>query len=409
MIKEVLIIGGGASGMVAAIIAARNGAKVTILEQQNEYGKKILATGNGRCNYTNMDISPAYFYSENMSFVEEFISEFSTESVLEFFHTIGISPRVRDSYVYPWSDQSLAIREALQTEMFRQGVEMHCGVVVHKLIVPSKDSETYTLETSNGTFRCHKCIIATGGNSGLSPKMEKKGFDLVKDTNHSIGNLCPALVGLKTNATFFKRLSGVRTDARIKLMVDNQLCAEETGELQLTDYGISGIPVFQISRVAGMNLINEKSVKAVVDFVPHLSIEQYIELLVARIELFKGSKMKAFINGLFKDKLALFLLEQSDLTLSTQVCDITKEEIEQFAYTCKNLTIDIIALNDYSKAQVTAGGISLNEISSEFESQLHKNLYFIGEVLDVDGICGGYNLHFAWGSGIKAGFAVANR
>lgn len=407
MVKEVLIIGGGASGMVTAIIAARNGAKVAIIEQQSEYGKKILATGNGRCNYTNMDMKAEYFYSKNIDFVENFVNEYSTDAILDFFESIGISPRVRDGYVYPRSDQSLAIREALQAEMFRLGVEILWETKVMKIKCGKDSEDTFEIYTNKGNFIASKCILATGGNSGLSKKIEMKGYDLVKDTNHSLTSLSPALVGLKSNEVFFKRLSGIRTDANISICVDGANIKSESGELQLTDYGISGIPVFQISRIAGMALSENKQVSMKIDFVPHLSYEKFICQLESRKSIFIDAKMKNFINGLFKDKLALFLLEKANLTLSTQVCDITEEELERFASLCKNITVDITGINDYSKAQVTAGGVDLSEINDTFESKLHPNLYIIGEVLDVDGICGGYNLHFAWGSGIKAGLSCS--
>lgn len=411
MINEVLIVGGGAAGMMAAIAAARNGAKVTILEQNNELGKKILATGNGRCNYTNTNIYKEAYYSSDMEFVEDVIKEYPTSTIIEFFESIGISPRYRGDYVYPWNDQALSIREALQGEIFRLGVEIKWETIVQTIeISQDKDSKhLYRIHTNNGVYTGNVCILATGGESGLSPKVVKKGFDLIPYTKHSVTNLSPALVGLKSSASYFKRLAGVRCDGAIRLYVDNKQVKSEVGEIQLADYGISGIPVFQVSRIAGMALQNNQSVKAVMDFIPQYSEDELYELLNKRKELFKERKMKSFMNGLFKEKLGLFLLEQCDLTVSTHVYDITNDKMRQFAHRCKNVDVDITGINDYNKAQVTAGGVTLQELKQTYESKLHKGLYFVGEVLDVDGICGGYNLHFAWASGLKAGGSCSNK
>lgn len=427
--SEIVVIGGGAAGMCAAIVAARMGGEVTLLEQNTELGKKILATGNGRCNYTNMDMDREYFYSSTSQiieprkisfddssikdivegtgeytcgpdFLEGFLEDFPTDRILKFFSDLGISPRERDGYVYPFNDQATAIREALAGELFRLGVKVVCGCSVDSISI---DESQYTINTKQGIYTTNKCILATGGNSGLSPKTEHRGYDLIANTKHHLVPMIPALTGLKCEERFFKRLSGVRSDATVSIYIDGKNLGSDTGEVQLTDYGISGIPVFQISRFAGLGLQQEKEVTATLDFVPHMNMEEFIEFLTHRKELFEGSKFKLFLNGLFKEKLGLFLMEESGFTLSTQVSDITKEELKNFGKICKNLTVKVIGINDYSKSQVTAGGVPLTEIADTFESKLHKGLYLVGEVLDVDGICGGYNLHFAWGSGIHAG------
>lgn len=429
--SEIIVIGGGAAGMCAAIVAARIGGEVTLLEQNNELGKKILATGNGRCNYTNMNMKREYYYSSpnqqsakdkssdksETDFLDTFLEDYPTDRILKFFADLGISPREREGYVYPFNDQSMAIRESLAGELFRLGVKVVCGCSVNKLQINhcddgdiknsnnqnSKAQWCYKLHTDQGTYTSMKCIVATGGNSGLSPKVKYKGYDLIKDTKHSLQTLTPALTGLKCEGDFFKRLSGVRSDVKVTVCINNKAIKSDVGEIQLADYGISGIPVFQISRIAAQALQDNENVSAILDFFPHMEEEEFLEFLLQRQILFEGTKFKLFLNGLFKEKLGLFLTEEAGFTLSTQVSAITKEELKNFVRICKNLTVKVIGSNDYTKSQVTAGGIPLSEITNTFESKLHKGLYLVGEVLDVDGICGGYNLHFAWGSGIQAG------
>lgn len=408
MMNEVIVIGGGASGMVTAIIAARKGKKVTIIEQNNQMGKKILATGNGRCNYTNTDMGVQHYYSSEVDLLAPFLEEFPTKIVLDFFESIGIYPKNRGGYLYPFNDQAVAIREALQSEMYRLGVSLKWEEVVEEIdfIKDENSKSIIVIKTNKDLYHTNKCVLATGGNAGLGNKVLKGGFDLVENTKHVLTPLSPALCGLKSKDLNFKKLSGIRTDARVHILIDNNFVRSDIGELQLTDYGISGIPVFQISRIAGMALNEKRDIKVILDFIPNYSQEEFAEILIKRLSIFKGRKTKEYMNGLFKEKLASYLLEGSNLTKITHVCDITNEDITHFVKHCKNIMIKINGINDNNKAQVTAGGISLNEVNSNFESKLHKNLYFTGEVLDVDGICGGYNLHFAWASGIRVGMNI---
>lgn len=412
MKNDVIVIGGGAAGMVAAICAARNGANVTIIEQNNMLGKKILATGNGRCNYTNKVLNTTHFFGEDIAKLSSFFTDYSPKKIIEFFETLGINPKYRGDYVYPQNDQAMSIALALQLELFSLNVKQNTEEEVYNIIFnckpKNKDDHSSKIKiiTNKDTYYTMNCILATGGNSGLPSKIKMKGYDLIKDTRHSLTPLSPALTGLQCKEPFFKRVSGVREEAKVSLYLDTIYQGHDLGEVQLTDYGISGIPVFQLSRIAGIGLKQNKTVSIVVDFAPQYSQEEYLKFLWNRKKHLQDKNFKSFLNGLFKEKLGLLLMEQSGFTLSTQVCDITKEELNRFAACIKMFKLTVVGINDYNKAQVTAGGVPLAEIDENFQSTLHKGLYLTGEVLDVDGICGGYNLHFAWASGMKVGNSI---
>lgn len=238
--KKIVVIGGGASGLVAGIIAGRNGADVLILEHKEKVGKKILATGNGRCNFTNEYMTESCFRSENKERVGTVLNKFGTQETLCFFETLGILPKNKNGYYYPKSNQAAAILDVLNMELKRQRVEIICNSHVTKIT----KAKQFKIVSSTGIYMADSVILATGGKAAASLGSDGSGYSLVKEFCHTIAPVVPALVQLHGNGTFFKQIAGVRADAKISLYVDNRLCGEDTGEVQFTDYGISGIPVF---------------------------------------------------------------------------------------------------------------------------------------------------------------------
>ena len=427
--KKVLIIGGGASGITAAIAAAKNGAAVTILEHMDRIGKKILSTGNGKCNYTNRRQDLSCYRGENPAFVLPVLKQFGFEETVAFFRGLGIYPKERDGYFYPASEQAAAVLDVLRMELRRLGVQVVTGCEVtavrkkrnrFEVAVKCKKTEDFEAATvrkkgndfeiasERKLFCADSCIFACGGKAFPKSGSDGSAFGLIEKFGHSFVGLVPALVQLKAKQTFFKSIAGVRTDCLVKLFVERKLVCEDRGEVQLTDSGISGIPVFQVSRYAARALQDRKRVQAVLDFVPYLEeTELYAEL---KRRFFKGNGKTAeeALVGLFSKKLIPLFLKQNEIGLQEDAGRIRERKIMELCGYLKAFTVDIADTKGFAAAQASAGGVRTEEICAEtMESKLVDGLYFAGEVVDIDGICGGYNLQWAWASGYVAGMHAA--
>lgn len=411
MRNQVIIIGGGASGMVAAITAARQGAKVTVIEQKNELGKKILATGNGRCNFTNLSIDTSHYYCEDVAFIQGLINTYSPSVIMKFFEELGVLSKDRNGYVYPFTDQASTIRNALVSELESLHVKVLVDTVAEQISYHNDTRNAlYSIRTNQGTYQCDMLIIATGGKSGLGKNTVVDGFTILQQTKHQSTLLSPALVPLKGQGKFYKKIAGIRTDVAVTAIIDSKQMRTEVGEIQLTDYGISGIPVFQISRILTQELCNKKhpELKVEIDFLPDFSQEELEEFFINRKEQFSQKTVQQFMNGILKDKLADFMLYTARIDGNRKLEDVTIDELYKLTRICKTFAVKIEDSKEFMQSQVTAGGIPLNQVSDTLESNYYKQMYFTGEVLDVDGICGGYNLHFAWATGMLVGEQYKN-
>ena len=431
---SICVIGGGASGLVAAITAARNGASVTILEQKERLGKKILSTGNGRCNLTNEYMDLSCFRGEDLSLAEQVLSQFGYQDTLDFFEELGVLTKSRNGYIYPRSDQATTIVEALELELKRLGVMVYTNTRVNDVYRTKKGfsilaTEKRPLENSHSktsssknkkkkvteytenevTYRADKIILATGGKAASVLGSDGSGYMFAKEFGHSISPVVPALVQLRANDASFKQLAGIRTDGTVKLFVDGQLKGSDTGEIQLTEYGISGIPVFQISRFAALGLYQKNEVKASLDFIPYSSEDEFVRILLKRIQKWKNNRIDEFLSGILNKKLIPVFLEKMNMRPSHIVENIPQTWFEEFAHFCKDYEVIISDTNSFDQAQVCAGGVRTKEIDpNTLESKYTDNLYITGELLDVEGICGGYNLQWAWATGFIAGNAASN-
>lgn len=398
--KKIVVIGGGASGLMAGIIAARNGADVTILEHKEKIGKKILATGNGRCNFTNAHMNSECFRGEDIKGISSVLKRFSTKDTLEFFASLGVLPKDRNGYYYPKSNQASAIVDVLNMELKRQNVEIVCNSHVTAIT----KGKQFKIISSTGNYVADSVVLATGGKAAASLGSDGSGYSIAKIFGHTISPVVPALVQLHGNGTFFKQISGVRSDAKISLYVDDKLLGEDIGEVQFTDYGISGIPVFQISRFASIALYQKKTPKVVLDFFPEFSKEELTNFFKNRIDQNSEKKAGEFLVGLINKKLMPILLRASGIRERTLIAEVEKERLERLIDKCKGFEIEITKTNSFEQAQICAGGVRLNEIDLRtMESLYEKGLYITGELLDVDGVCGGYNLQWAWTTGYLAG------
>ncbi len=402
--KDIVIVGGGASGLMAAIVAARRGRSVSIIEYKERVGKKILATGNGRCNYTNSYMDISCFRSDNINFASSVLEDFSYNDTINFFMDLGIYPRDINGYIYPNSQQALAVREVLELEALYLGVDIICDIKVEHI---KKNCEHFFLITNHGDYEAKKVVLATGGSASKNLGSDGSGFKLAKELGHKIIKPLPALVQLRTDDSNFKMIAGVRSQAYIELYIDDKLASTESGELQFTQYGVSGIPVFQISRYASKALDKSKKVSLKIDLLHDLDWKATMDLLEKRILINTYKNIEEIFYGLFNNKFILYILKKSGIYSKLEAKKISKGQLISLVNMIKNFEVNIIETNPFDSAQVTCGGIDTTQVSKRtMESKLVAGLYFSGEILDVDGTCGGYNLQWAWSSGFLAGSYV---
>ncbi len=380
--KEVIVIGGGASGMMAAICAARQGSRVMLLEKEEKPGRKLLATGNGKCNFTNEYQAIECYYTKDKAFVSSVLEQFGKTETLAFFQELGIYPMEKNGYYYPRSGQAESVVRLLQRELARLGVTVKCKEKVTGL---EAFGEGFRVETSTYVYEGKRVILAAGGKASPALGSDGSSYSLAQAAGHRITALYPGLTGLVSKEPYFPRLAGVRARASVCLLENGTFALEETGEIQLAAYGVSGIPVFQLCHRACEVLAEGKKTELLVDFLPELTQEAFETYLEDLRLLNPGLKRKELLYGLFDRKLSDVLAEKGGKTLRFSVQDS----------------------RGFEQAQVTAGGIPLSEVSSEtMESRKMPGLFLTGELLDVDGICGGYNLQWAWSTGFLAGTAA---
>lgn len=430
---DVIVIGAGASGMMAAVQAAKSGRSVAVLEILARPGKKILVTGNGKCNLTNYKLDGSCYHTDSGSTedIMKVISRFDADAVTGFFREEGMLVRDRDGYVYPYSEQAASVADCLRGCLTKYGVRLICGCETasvkkngNEFLVSgmirdveaenkradvkkdgsrkkAKDKLSVNDAAAMRKFSCisDELIVATGSaaggvcNQGMAGKGTgadepncELGYNIARGFGHHIVKSLPALVALGCEENFFNEISGVRAKGNIRLLIDGKCVASDRGELQLTENGISGIPVFQVSRyaVAALNAGN-KCIQAELDFMPEYDDKE----LAAYIE---GINEESILTGLVNRKLMSLFIKLSGGSTASLVRML------------KHFTVKVVSSKDTASAQVCSGGVRIDEVDiATMESKLCHGLYFCGEILDVDGCCGGYNLQWAWSSGWIAG------
>lgn len=429
---DVIVVGGGAAGLMAAIHAARGGAKVLILEHMERPGKKLLMTGNGKCNFTNeallnFDESQGetaceqYYHGACPAFVLPAMKKFNVVSTLNFFDELGVPAVKRRGGYYPMGGQASGILAVMLMECGRLGVDIKCEIGIRSILKAEKNckidghekcdhAQPFVIETKNATYISRKCILATGGKSYKKTGSDGSGFLYVERLGHRIQDLVPALVPLQSNLAFFKKVAGIRAEISTRIYIDGKQSASESGELQLTDYGISGICIFQISYLASHALRCGQTVAVELDFLPELSDEDVLTRIMARTQgvCAESKTMEQCLIGLFADKLGVALLEEADIEPSQMSRELDTAQAKRLVGKIKHFSVPVVATRSFEQAQVTAGGLDTAQVVAEtMESKLVPGLYFAGEMLDVDGICGGFNLQWAWSSGALAGMSAA--
>lgn len=404
--ENVIIVGGGASGMMAAITAASAGAEVTLIEQNDRVGKKILSTGNGRCNYTNLRQEPSCYHSDEPSFPWGIIRQFDAQKTIDFFKQLGIFPKSRDGYLYPNSDQASSVLDVLRMECRRLHVETRTDCKCME-IRPEKSG--FYLKTRSGMISARKVILAAGSSASAVAGSGDSGYMLARQLGHRLVPVVPALVQLRCKEDFYKGIAGVRVHGEVAVFADDICIARDQGEIQLTNYGISGIPVFQVSGEAAAALQRRQSVKVVLDFMPDLGWEPFLAFLRERVKTRPEKTLEEFFVGLFPKKLCDLWIRLSQIPRSQSVGSLKPRQLEELGLLIRQFETVVTATNSFAQAQVCRGGVDTRDVHPRtLESRRIPGLYFAGEILDVDGLCGGYNLQWAWSSGYVAGKEAAH-
>ena len=389
---DLCIIGAGASGMASAITAKMNNEKlrIVILEKNDEVGKKLLATGNGRCNLSNQSCP-----------------EF--RETLAFFEKIGVLTKIEEGgRIYPYAEEAKEVVKAMAFQLDALGIEVKTGFEVTEVLKQG----LFVIKGAKGEeVESSKLVIAAGGKAGPAYGTTGDAYSWAKKLGHKVTRLAPALSPIEVVEDFSK-LKGIRQDVRLSLYKKGNMIAIEEGQLQLTDYGLSGICSFNLTRfleVEDGEDVSEalSNYRIYVDFMPELDDEQVIEILTERQEM-RGAKGLELFRSLLKEALILDIFEKAKIDPETYAEDLTRNDIEKLAFLVKNWACNVKNVKGWKDAQVTKGGVSLDEINLwTMESNLVKDLFFTGEVIDYDGPCGGYNLQNAWESAIKAGEFIA--
>lgn len=401
--QNIIVIGGGASGILAAIIARRNQANVTILERNIKIGKKILATGNGRCNFTNATATENDY--NHPEFVSKAFHAFSPTKTFTFFEELGIAPKVEDQgKAYPLSEQASSIVDVLVYELNRLGVNVITEAYVKEII---KSNNLFTVILDNGnTYTADKVILSTGGKAMPSSGSDGSGYQLAKTLGHHTTHIFPALVKLKLDSPYLKQLDGVKFPGRVELIHRNLVLQEEQGDILFTKSGISGPTILQLSRKANAFLAQKEEVWVKVVLV-NLLTRKDVE---KRLSLSLNKPIDFSLVGLIHKKIIPSILKEAGIhNPSMLVSSVPIKEKNKLVNLLFDWRFLVKESHGFEDAQVTAGGIQISEIDREtMESKLVKGLYFTGEIIDIDGLCGGYNLQWAWSSAYLAGMHASS-
>ncbi len=405
---KIAIIGGGASGLTTAIIAARNQMDVTILERNSDCAKKLLITGNGRCNYWNEEQEISHYYSKDSEKLKEILTKENQKEVLAFFDSLGIIPKIKNGYYYPYSNQSTSIKSAMIKELDRLGVKR-----IHQFYVETIDEKEnkFVINQEKEALEFDCIVLATGSCACPKTGSDGIGYILAKQLGHSIISVLPSLTQLKTANNILKEWNGVRAEVLVSLYINGRLKKEEVGEIQFTNYGLSGICIFNLSGLAAKALSNHQNVSVKINFCPWIKEkEELFSWLEKRNQELKVKTVEDLLEGFLNYKLIHGLLKYAHLLKESKWEDLDKSSKINLIEQINSLDFVIKETNTFENAQVCSGGVPLSEINLEtMESTKTKGLYIVGELLDVDGDCGGYNLGFAWISGILAGKGVSHK
>lgn len=395
------VIGAGAAGMMAAITAAKQGIDVVLLEHTKRAGSKILQTGNGKCNFTNTNMSPECYNHDSAEFVKCVLEIFDENAAIDFFKKLGVYHKNRNGYIYPHSETAASLQEALRLELERLGVRLISECEISDI---KKTDGGFELVSQLFTINADKVIIATGSKASPKTGSDGSGYRYAKKFGHRIVKPLPALVQLESDMKLCKAMAGVRSNGNVVLTVDGKEVCRDSGEVQYTEYGISGIPVFQLSRYAVKGVDMRADVVVTIDMIPDMTMDDLCQDVRLRYERDSLKSVEQFFAGILNKKLVGAAAKLVGVDLNRCISNVPLRKLYDIIAQLKEFEFNITGFKDFDHAQVCQGGVAIDDINPKtMESKLCKGLFFAGEVVDVDGICGGYNLQWAWSSGYVAG------
>lgn len=403
-LKKIVIIGGGVSGVVCALHAKNKNNEVILLERNNDVLKKLLITGNGRCNYYNENQSIENYYSTSKIELEKIITKENTDKVLKFYEYLGIIPKIKNGYYYPYSNQAINVLDALVEELKEKNINVITNATVKDI---NQKKDHFEVLYNDTKLICDKVVIAAGSCAYRKAGSDESFYELLKKY-HTILKPLPSLVPLVATNQNIKKASGVRCEVSLELFEDDSFMKKEEGELQITDYGISGICTFNLSGMVSRGLNQGKREIIKINFVPFIKtlISPWLEDYSKK---HPKKNISSLLEGFLNKKIVDVLLLESNIKKDCFYKDLTKEEKIKLMNSLRYFKVEISSTKGFDSSQTVTGGVSLEEINPyTFESKIIKNLYIIGELLDIDGICGGYNLTVAVLSGILSGEGIKN-
>ena len=402
-----IIVGGGASGLMAAIVAKDLGKDVAILESTDRVGRKILTTGNGRCNISNAKVASPFinYHSQNDNFFNFCLENFNIDDTKNLFLSLGLPlTQLENGRLYPQSFQASSVVDILRLALEEKNIPVYTNCKVETI---HKD-KCFNISTNNEEhplFTCNKVVLACGGKSAVKTGSDGSGYGLAKKLGHSLVPTLPAIVQLKLKYDHLKALSGIKFDGAASVVVNNDVIRCEKGEILFTDYGISGPPILQISRIASISLYEKKNVKIVVDMMPESSQDDIDNFIYGHLAMLSHRSISNALIGVVNKKLIpIFLKDLGIQNIHTPCCELDWKYTDLISKRLKKWEFECIDTNGFNSAQLTQGGINTKEVDDKtLESKITKGLFFCGEILDVNGDCGGFNLQWAWSSGALIG------
>lgn len=406
---KVLVLGGGPAGMTAALAAARAGAEVLLLEQNERIGKKLLLTGNGKCNYTNLELDVARYDTDGPDFVRELIKRYPPKAIIRFLEELGVPPLSRHGgWIYPHAEQAAAVLNALRAALEREKAAVRTGTRI--LGIQREKKGGFRIRTEEKPLYADRVILALGGSALAKTGSDGSGFRYAEELGLKLETPRPALCPLRSTERenpFFRAAQGVRVPAELTLFVDNAARGRESGELQLTKEGFSGIAVFQLSLFAGRALAEKRKTELCINFLADFTADT--DFFARRLSMPFATDLEAVGNGLVPKNLWGALLRRAALTPQQAVKRGDRELAKRLSEALTASRFTLQGLGSFEKAQVSAGGIALSELSGQSLSfRRVPGLYAAGEILNVTGPCGGYNLHWCFASGLSAGQSAAS-
>lgn len=397
------IIGGGASGMMSAILLDRQGIDVTIIEKNSTLGKKILMTGNGRCNYFNENIASDKYYTSDDEFLKNIVNQENILKVQEFLNSIGLVPRIKNGYYYPMSNTATSVLNAFLVEIERRKIKVILDSEVNSI---KKQDNKYQVIVNDKKMLFDKVIIAIGSKAGLK---EQANYEILNSLGIEMMPILPALCPLILNGNFFNKWSGIRVEGIVSVYISDKFVKNDMGEIQLTDYGISGICVMNLSSLVSKALYQNQKATVHLNFLPNMKKEEIDNFLTDRDNSLYQRTVIELLESIIPYKLLYILVSRAGINSNCHYKSLTKKEKDDLINNLSDLTLEVLATKEIFKGQVVTGGIPINRVKKTLEDKEYAELYYTGEIVDVDGICGGFNLGFAWLSSMVVSEDICSR